>query len=206
VQQAKVVAVTSAPRAILWDVMDTLVVDPFRQVMPSFFGMTLAELLEHKHPTAWVCFERSELSEAEFLEAFFKDGRPYDREGFKAVVRQSYEWIEGIEALLAALHQRGVCMHALSNYPEWYRWVEERLGLSRYLSWTFVSCQTRVRKPDRAAYEHAARELGLAPEQLLFVDDREVNCAGARSVGMHAFHFRGDVAELQRALEASGAL
>ena len=67
-QQAKVVAVTSAPRAILWDVMDTLVVDPFRQVMPSFFGMTLAELLEHKHPTAWVCFERSELSEAELKE------------------------------------------------------------------------------------------------------------------------------------------
>ena len=97
-------------------------------------------------------------------------------------------------------------MHALSNYPEWYRWIEERLGLSRYLSWTFVSCQTRVRKPDRAAYEHAARELGVPPEQLLFVDDREVNCAGARSVGMRAVHFRGDVAELRSALEASGAL
>ena len=51
---------TAPPRAILWDVMDTLVVDPFRHIMPSFFGMTLAELLEHKHPTAWARFERSE--------------------------------------------------------------------------------------------------------------------------------------------------
>jgi FMN hydrolase / 5-amino-6-(5-phospho-D-ribitylamino)uracil phosphatase len=186
--------------------MDTLVVDPFRHVMPSFFGMTLAELLEHKHPTAWACFERNELSEAEFLEVFFKDGRRYDQAGFKAVVRQSYEWIDGIEALLAALQQRGVRMHALSNYPEWYRWIEERLGLSRYLSWSFVSCHTGVRKPDRVAYEHAARELAVPPEELLFVDDREANCVGARDVGMRALRFHGDVAELRRALEASGAL
>jgi FMN hydrolase / 5-amino-6-(5-phospho-D-ribitylamino)uracil phosphatase len=197
---------TAAPRAILWDVMDTLVVDPFREVMPSFFGMTLAELLQQKHPTAWVRFERSELSEDEFLDSFFEDGRRYDAAAFKAVVRQSYEWITGVEAVLEALRAGGACMHTLSNYPQWYRWIEERLGLSRYLGWTFVSCHTRLRKPDPAAYEHAARELGLAPEQLLFIDDRETNCAGARGVGMRAIHFRGDVAELRRELEAAGAL
>ena len=186
--------------------MDTLVVDPFRHVMPAFFGMTLEQLLEEKHPTAWGRFERSELSEAEFLASFFKDGREYDREGFRAQVRASYRWIEGIEAVLTRLRQHGTDMHALSNYPEWYAWIEERLGLSRYLSWTFVSCHTRLRKPDPAAYEFAARQLGLAPEQVLFIDDRRTNCDAARAMGMAAIHFQGDVAGLERALVAAGAL
>jgi HAD superfamily hydrolase (TIGR01509 family) len=186
--------------------MDTLVVDPFRHVMPAFFGMTLQQMLEEKHPTAWGRFERSELSEAEFLASFFKDGREYDREGFRARVRASYRWIEGIEAVLARLRQHGTDMHALSNYPEWYAWIEERLGLSRYLSWTFVSCHTRLRKPDPAAYELAARQLGREPEQVLFIDDRRINCDAARATGMAAIHFQGDVAGLEQALVAAGAL
>jgi len=52
------------PRVILWDVMDTLVRDPFRDVMPRFFGLSLEEMLRQKHPDAWSRFERGELSEA----------------------------------------------------------------------------------------------------------------------------------------------
>jgi HAD superfamily hydrolase (TIGR01509 family) len=186
--------------------MDTLVVDPFREVMPAFFGMTLAQLLEEKHPTAWGRFERSELSEAEFLATFFKDGREYDREGFKGRVRASYRWIEGIEALLARLRERGTDMHALSNYPEWYAWIEEGLGLSRYLSWSFVSCHTRLRKPDPAAYALAAERLGLEPAEIVFIDDRRTNCEAARAIGMAAIHFQGDVAKLEGELVALGTL
>jgi FMN phosphatase YigB (HAD superfamily) len=194
------------PKAILWDVMDTLVVDPFRHVMPAFFGMTLAEMLAQKHPSNWGRFETSELTEAEFLPAFFADGRSFDCEGFKACVRASYTWIEGIEPLLAQLSARGLEMHTLSNYPHWYAWIEERLGLSRYVRWTFVSCLTGLRKPDPAAYAHAARQLGLPAEQLLFVDDRALNCEAARSIGMAAIHFQGDVRALERELAAAGAL
>lgn len=194
------------PAAILWDVMDTLVVDPFREVMPGFFQLTLPELIAAKHPTAWVRFELSELSEREFLEAFFVDGRAYDHEGFKARVRASYRWIDGVEPLLARLRARGANMHALSNYPEWYTWVEERVGLSRYVRWSFVSCHTRVRKPDPAAYRRAAERLGLEPEQILFIDDQPRNCDGARAVGMQAIQFGGDAAALERALVAAGAL
>jgi len=186
--------------------MDTLVVDPFRHVMPAFFGMTLAEMLAQKHPNNWGRFEKSELTEAEFLGAFFADGRRYDHEGFKASIRGSYTWIEGVEPLLAQLSARGVEMHALSNYPEWYAWIEERLALSRYLKWTFVSCHTRLRKPDPAAYESAAKQLGLPPEQVLFIDDRAKNCDAARATGMQAIHFEGNVQALERALRESGAL
>lgn len=188
------------PKLILWDVMDTLVVDPFRHIMPSFFGMTLEQMLREKHPTAWGQFERGELSESAFLCRFFQDGRAYDQEAFKACVRASYGWIDGVEGVLRALVAQGVDMHALSNYPEWYAWIEERLGVSRYLRWSFVSCHTGIRKPDPAAFLRAAEALKRAPEECLFIDDRLSNCEAAREVGMGALQFMGDVARLRREL------
>lgn len=187
-------------KVLLWDVMDTLVKDPFRDTMPSFFGMTLEELLRQKHPTAWVRFERGELTEAEFLRTFFEDGRSYDHEGFKTAVRDAYRWIDGIEPLLAELAARGVEMHALSNYPEWYRWIEERLQVSRYVSWSFVSCDTALRKPDPAAYERALVALNRPADACIFVDDRRVNCDAASGAGMHAIHFTGSIDSLRKAL------
>jgi HAD superfamily hydrolase (TIGR01509 family) len=192
------------PPAVLWDVMDTLVVDPFYEVMPAFFEMTLEQMVRVKHPTAWVRFERGELSEPEFLAIFFADGRPYDSAGFKACVRASYRWIEGMESLLEGLRRQGVEMHTLSNYPEWFTWVEERLELSRFVSWTFVSCRTGVRKPEPEAFRLAARELRRDPGDCLFIDDQARNCEAARASGMRVIHFQGDVARLRRELSEQG--
>jgi FMN hydrolase / 5-amino-6-(5-phospho-D-ribitylamino)uracil phosphatase len=187
-------------KVVLWDVMDTLVVDPFRKAMPEFFGMSLSELIEQKHPTAWVQFERAELDERAFLATFFADGRSYDSEGFKACVRNAYAWMPGMEAVLRGLSERGIGMHTLSNYPSWYTWIDERLGLSRYLSWSFVSCHTRLRKPDRAAYLYALNRLECDPSDCVFVDDRAQNCAAAQAVGMRALHFTGDAGAIAREL------
>jgi HAD superfamily hydrolase (TIGR01509 family) len=190
---------------LLLDVMSTLVVDPFYEVMPSFFGMTLPELLRVKHPTAWVEFERGEMDGDTFLDRFFADGRDYDRDGFVEAVRGAYRYVDGIEPLLADLRAAGVPMHALSNYPRWFEWIEARLALSRYLDWSFVSCDTGVRKPDPEAYLGPVSRLGVAPERCLFVDDRESNCAAAREVGVPAVRFQS-ATQLREVLVAQGAL
>lgn len=179
------------PPILLLDVMGTLVHDPFAREMPAFFGMSLERLLDEKHPTAWVEFERGELDEATFLARFFADGRDFDADGFVGHVEASYRFLEGIPPLLDALRGAGVEMHALSNYPTWYRRIERRLGLSRWVPWTFVSCRTGVRKPHPEAYLGAARALGVDPGDCLFVDDRESNVAAARGVGMAAHRFTG---------------
>ena len=47
---------------LLLDVMETLVYDPFKVEVVSFFGMSsLAELYAAKHPTTWREFERGEI-------------------------------------------------------------------------------------------------------------------------------------------------
>lgn len=53
-----------------------------------------------------------------------------------------------------------------------------------------VSGQVGARKPDPEIYLHAAREVDLAPQRCVFVDDLEQNVRGAHAVGMEAFVHR----------------
>jgi len=190
---------------VLWDVMGTLVHDPFYVEMPEFFGMTFEALLEEKHPSAWVEFELGKCSEHDFLQTFFADGRDFDRRGFVSAVRSSYRWLPGLEELLQELHGAEATMHAFSNYPIWYELIEERLGLSRFLDWTFVSCITGLRKPDPAAYRHVCGQLGVPPEQCVFVDDRVRNCEAARQSGIRSVVFEG-VDSLRASLRHAGVM
>lgn len=190
---------------LLLDVLDTLVRDPFHQEVPALFGLSLPELLAQKAPDTWQRFETGDYDEATFAARYFADGRPLDLDAFRETLRRAYRFLPGVEALLSELRQAGVAMHALSNYPPWYRLIEDELRLSRYLEWSFVSCDTGVRKPDPRAYLGAAERLGVPPGECLFVDDRERNVAGARAIGMQAHRFV-DAQDLRAALAARGLL
>lgn len=178
---------------------DTLVRDPFYEEVPKFFGMSLKELYSAKHPTAWVEFERGEISEEILVSRFFRDSRAFDSEGMKlAMVSPSFvnanhpkdvkvpstaprpsaglplllfepvpysaavqttvgrccasccltraadtllstahmqleacHYLEGMQQLLAELADRGVRMHAMSNYPVWYQAINAKLQIDR---------------------------------------------------------------------------
>lgn len=190
---------------LLWDVMGTLVHDPFFEEMPRFFEMTFDQLLAEKHPSAWVQFELGRLSEEEFLQSFFADGREFDRRGFVDEVQRAYRWLPGAEGLLSDLAESGTPMHAFSNYPVWYQRIEERLGLSRFLDWSFVSCRTGLRKPAPEAYAHVLRELGVSGEHCVFIDDRASNCEAAQQSGIRAVQFEG-IDALRASLREVGLL
>ncbi|CAN6449147.1 unnamed protein product [Victoria cruziana] len=127
---------------LLFDVMDTIVRDPFYEDVPAFFGMPFKELLGAKHPTAWGEFEEGLINEGELASKFFKDGRSLDLQGLKECMRHGYSYLSGMQILLENLKDSGYEMHALTNYPVWYTLIEEKLKLSAYLNWTFCSCFT----------------------------------------------------------------
>ena len=54
----------------------------------------------------------------------------------------------------------------------------------------FLSTEMSLRKPDRAIFDRALSDLGCAPSEALFTDDKLDNVAGARTAGMHAIHYR----------------
>ncbi len=182
--------------------MGTVVHEPFTEDMPRFFKMTLDELIAAKHPDLWLRFERGEIENAEFLRGFFADGRDYDQTGFVECVRASYRFLPGMEALLGEL---GAPTYALSNYPTWSEWIEDKLSLTRFLDWRFVSWKTGVRKPDPKAYLRPIEELGGQPERFVFVDDRPVNVDAARAVGMQGILFE-HADQLRTELGAFGLL
>jgi len=176
---------------LLLDVMDTLVHEPFHEELPRLFGLTPDGLVARLHPTSWIEFEEGRIDEDEFLARWFRDGRAVDRDAVHACLRASYRWLDGMQPLLAELRARGLAMHALSNYSVWYRLIEDELLLSRYLAWSFVSCEMGVRKPDRRAFEIALDRLGVAPERCVFVDDRTGNLEAAARLGIRPVHATG---------------
>ena len=179
-------------KILLLDVMGTLVTEPYMEVLPKFFGMSLKELFARRDMETWPAFERNEMSEEEYFEASFKDIDPsLDGKVLKQMMYDYYQIIDGIEPLLVELREQEVPMYALSNYPTWYEMIEEKLQLSRFLEWKFVSCQTGVRKPDLRSYTGPAETLGVSTKECVFVDDRKVNCDAAKETGMTAIEFSG---------------
>lgn len=195
----------TTPEVLLFDVMDTLVVEPYWTALPAFFGTDLPGLQARQHPTSWVEFEHGRIDEAEYLRTFFRDGSPVDGAGLRAALRENYRWVPGMDELLPRIAARGLPIHALSNYPVWYRLIEERLELSRWLEWTFVSCDTGLRKPDPRSFRQVPERLGVAADACLFIDDRQGNVDAARACGLDAVHFT-DAAALSEALRVRGVL
>jgi putative hydrolase of the HAD superfamily len=92
-------------------------------------------------------------------------------------------------AVLSNMHM-GMVQHARHAF----QWLD-------CVNFTTLSAEVRLIKPDPAIYEHCLRGLGVAPSDSLFIDDREVNIAAARAMGIHAvqFHSMGQLrSELQQ--------
>jgi HAD superfamily hydrolase (TIGR01509 family) len=181
----------STQPVLLLDIMSTVVRDPYQDAIPEFFDMSLDELEDVKDPSAWVDFERGLIDEPTFFERYLDGLSEARRERFRQHLYEAYEFIPGMQALLEDLAEAGVNMHALSNYPIWWKIIDEKLDVRQYLDWTFVSARTGFRKPEAEAYLTAARTLKVDPWDCLFVDDRELNCNGARACAMSAIRFEG---------------
>ena len=176
-------------RAVAFDVMDTLLTDPFRAALEAATGLSLGELMGRRDPDVYPSFERGEISESEYWEHHAALGVEVDPAAFHAVRRTGTRWLPGMEHLLAELE--GVVLRVgASNYPVW---IEELIEgpLAGRLDRVVASCHLGARKPDHAFYERLLTRLGLPAASVAFVDDRQVNVVAAREVGMAAHLVEG---------------
>lgn len=102
------------------------------------------------------------------------------------------------------LQDRGVRTGILSNIGD-----RMETGIRARFDWIgrFDHCtwshRLNLAKPEAAIYQHAATGLGVAPAQVLFIDDRADNIAAAREVGMQAIEYsHTDHAAFERRLHA----
>lgn len=95
-------------------------------------------------------------------------------------------------ATLRALRARGVPVFALSNFGiGTFEIGEAAYPLLREFDRRYISGHMGIAKPDAAIYEAVEADCGIAPERLLFTDDRQDNIDAARARGWHTHLFEG---------------
>lgn len=174
-------------RVVLFDVMDTVLIDPFREALRACSPLSPEELFARRDPDLWPAFERGELDEAGYWAGWDAAGLTYDREAFHEARRTGTRWVEGMPELLDDL--AGVVERvAASNYPVWIEELEEA-HLGDRFERVLASYHLGVRKPDPAFFERLLHRIGARADESAFVDDREVNVAAAREVGIASHRF-----------------
>lgn len=90
-------------------------------------------------------------------------------------------------ASVQQIRDRGIPAFIATNQGhERSRYLWDNLDFNLYFDDIIYSAQIGCRKPDRDFYRAAAIRVGIAPEQLLLVDDTEANVQAARREGWQA--------------------
>jgi transcription antitermination factor NusB len=110
---------------------------------------------------------------------------------------------EEVVAIARALQAAGQRIAVFSNASTRLDQDLSTMGVAELFHHVANSSVIGLVKPDVAAFDHVADELGTPPERLLFVDDREENVRGAVDAGWHAVQMR-DAAALGGVLRRLG--
>ena len=105
---------------------------------------------------------------------------------FRGVIPGVPEWLEPV---CSRLPSYGFTNTNAAHERFWRVEYRETLAPLRNV---FVSSTIGLRKPDRAAFAHVAREIGVPVSRIQFFDDALVNVEGARAAGLQAVHVRGN--------------
>lgn len=176
-------------RVAAFDLMDTVLRNPFREALEAATGRPLAELFARRDPAVYPAFERGEVDEAAYWAHYAEAGIDVDPEVFHRLRREGTTFLPGMAELLDDLD--GVLVRvAASNYPVWIEELTE-LHLGERFERVFASHHLGVRKPDVAFFTRLVEDLGVAADEVLFVDDLQDNVDGAERAGLRAHRFRG---------------
>jgi len=174
-------------RVVAFDIMDTLLHDPYRAALRAATGLELRDLRGRRDPALYPAFERGELTEEAYWAGHREAGLDVDPAAFHRVRRAGIRWLPGMRELLAGLQGR-VHRVTASNYPVW---IEELATgpLAGHLDEVLASHHLGARKPDQEFYVRLLERLRVDAVEVAFIDDREENVAAAAVAGMAAHHF-----------------
>ncbi len=199
-------------KVILFDIGGVLLTNGWdhadRDLLFSRFGIDAAEYGERQR-TVYEAWDLGKISFREFFDhTIFYTPRSFTFEEFWQAILGCSQLLEdgamGILEEIAASNK--YLVGALNNEPrETNQYRFEHFGLGRWLRVRLSSCYLGLHKPDPACYRRAIEILGVAPEQILFIDDRIANVEAAQQAGIEALHFTGEK-KLRQDLEDLGVL
>jgi putative hydrolase of the HAD superfamily len=157
-------------------------------------GQAMADAAERSGTHPLYELEKGTITEAEFLrmlEAGLEPGTSLS--GMRDVYFEHLHPNRPMIEFMSQLRGRGLRMALLTNnVREWEpQWRAKLPEIDEIFEVVVDSAFVGMRKPDPEIYALTLERLGggLAAEECVFVDDVDVNCETARSLGMRAVHF-----------------
>lgn len=120
------------------------------------------------------------------LADFLKTDKKTLRKDFMNYLGFRHEVLDLIKKL-----KRSYKLGLLSNQIEdWLEEVIENHKLNQIFDVIVTSYNSKVAKPDIAIYKKIVNELGVKPNECVFIDDMEKNIPSAKEIGMQTIHFK----------------
>ena len=183
-------------------VLTSALVDSFVGVLDSSgvsleeLGKAMAAVAARAGSNPLFELETGRLSEAQFMgslsdELSERRGSRVELAGFGeryfAHLQPNDRLIDYMRGLRERGYKLAICTN---NVREWEARWRAMLPVDEIFDVVVDSAFVGSRKPDPRIYEITLDRLGAVPETTLFIDDVEVNCQGARELGIGAIRFR----------------
>ncbi len=182
-------------KAILLDLMDTAIPDPFFLQVPRMAG-SLKQFYQLKNHEAYLKFESGEYAEEQYLANFF-DSKveaheyPFTAAQFKDAILQTPPMYDHVSSFFKELAGR-LPVYIASNYSEWISHHMANSGLAGHVAGVYASYQIGVRKPHEGFFLHILNDLGLSTDEVVFIDDQPANLDAARALGIRSYEAESD--------------
>jgi putative hydrolase of the HAD superfamily len=198
---------TAAPRALLVDyggVISNSQPDEAVTAMAEIAGVDLPVFVE-RYWEHRLSYDRG-VDARTYWSAVVGDDQP-DERTLERLIRLDIASWSSLNArtldILTAAHRAGSALSLLSNAPhELADALDDHRALALFDHLLF-SARIGAVKPEPAAFHAALEAMSLRPDQVAFIDDRQVNVEGAIACGLRAILF-SSAEQLEEALVLHG--
>jgi putative hydrolase of the HAD superfamily len=91
--------------------------------------------------------------------------------------------------LVDELKEKQIPVALFSNVEAHLAHLLKEFGFYDPFSPCILSCEIRVEKPNREAYEYLLQQFDCPPESIVFIDDKRQNVKAARELGIDGIRF-----------------
>ena len=143
---------------------------------------------------AWAKSERGEIGIHTFLEEFEKEASAIGQNiNAKQILQQLYGSLRGnminkIKLLSASKKYKLICLTNVLKGVDIFTPKERIEKVKRVMSYfdiIYESYKLNMRKPEARIYQYVLKELNIAPEETVFLDDLGMNLKSARQLGIN---------------------
>ncbi|KAA3615410.1 MAG: hypothetical protein DWQ05_13730 [Calditrichaeota bacterium] len=193
---------------LIFDLAETLIGGLFWMVEPAAKQLKVTEdaIREYFGGHHLVSFFQGDLTEVQYWNTVLNlSGFNSSPKILGDLARESFKkTVPGMVSLLSRLSKYKRVL--LSDHArEWIDYIDQKHDFLQKLDQRFLSFEMKSTKHDHKTFDHVAQELGVRPENCLFIDDLTSNIEKAAQQGFRTIHFL-NAAQLEKDLLHQGII